>query len=87
MERALEVERQAKPVESGKDKENGMTEVMTTRYCLRRELGVCLRDRSVSPERRKLFCPPLTIATGPHKFRLDFDCARCEMRVSIPVKD
>lgn len=87
MERALEVERQAKPVESGKDKENGMTEVMTTRYCLRRELGVCLRDRSVSPKRRKLFCPPLTIATGPHKFRLDFDCARCEMRVSIPVKD
>ncbi|MDE5789927.1 MAG: U32 family peptidase [Muribaculaceae bacterium] len=54
--------------------------VMTTRYCLRRELGCCKK----SPVNKKLFgrlSEPLTIATGPNVFRLDFDCKRCEMNV------
>lgn len=56
--------------------------VMTTRYCLRRELGCCLKDKRVSKEKITRFSGPLTISTGPHRFRLDFDCANCEMNVT-----
>ncbi|MDE7401912.1 MAG: U32 family peptidase [Muribaculaceae bacterium] len=56
-------------------------EVMTTRYCLRRELGVCLKDKKADNNRRKRFAPPLTITTGPHTFNLEFDCVNCEMKV------
>lgn len=59
----------------------GESVVMTTRYCLRRELGCCLKDRTVSPERRNRYAGPLTITTGPNRFRLDFDCANCEMNL------
>ena len=52
--------------------------VMTTRYCMLRELGACQRDCKDSAIRRR-FKQPLTITTGPHTFRLAFDCARCEM--------
>ncbi|MDE6410689.1 MAG: U32 family peptidase [Muribaculaceae bacterium] len=57
--------------------------VMTTRYCLRRELGCCKK----SPLNKKLFgllSEPLTIATGPNIFRLEFDCNKCEMNVIHP---
>lgn len=67
-------------------RDSEFVEVMTTRYCMRRELGVCLRDPKVSQERRKRYSQPLTITTGPHRFQLDFDCARCEMRVLKPTK-
>lgn len=74
---AIEVERPA-----------GETVVMTTRYCLRRELGCCLKDPSVLQSRRARYEAPLTISTGPHTFRLDFDCRRCEMNViTIPNPD
>lgn len=56
-------------------------EVMTTRYCLRRELGACLRDKNVTEEKKSLFTAPLKINTGPHTFRLEFDCKNCEMHV------
>ena len=52
--------------------------VMTTRYCMLRELGACQRDCKDSAIRRR-FKQPLTITTGPHTFRLAFDCAGCEM--------
>ncbi len=55
------------------------TPVMTTRYCIRRELGVCLRDKTVSAAKKARYAEPLYISTGPHVFRLSFDCARCEM--------
>ena len=56
-------------------------EVMTTRYCLLRELGACRRDCR-DPRLRSRFAEPLTITTGPHTFRLSFDCARCEMTLT-----
>lgn len=52
--------------------------VMTTRYCMLRELGACQRDCK-DPAIRRRFRQPLTITTGPHTFRLAFDCACCEM--------
>lgn len=54
----------------------GETWVMTTRYCIRRELGACLREKSGS--RMKA---PLCLIHGNSRWRLDFDCARCRMEV------
>ena len=55
--------------------------VMTTRYCVRRELGACLR----TPEGASLK-GPLTLTAdiaGDRRLtlRLDFDCAACRMKV------
>ena len=48
--------------------------VMRMRYCLRREIGQCLRER---PDYRgRLF-----IETGRSRYELMFDCKRCEMSV------
>lgn len=51
--------------------------VMTTRYCLRRELGRCL----ATAEGRR-WRGPLTIADNAgNTFRIDFDCGRCMMNL------
>ena len=51
-------------------------QVMTTRYCLRRELGACMR----TPDSQKLVTP-LTLKSGNLFYRLDFDCKNCRMKV------
>ncbi|MBR1838735.1 MAG: U32 family peptidase [Bacteroidaceae bacterium] len=51
--------------------------IMTCRYCLRRELGACLKEGGASslPE-------PLSLRLSDGRaFDLRFDCHRCEMRV------
>ncbi len=53
--------------------------VMTTRYCLRRELGACLK----TPGGKKLPTPMFLRAQGVD-YRLDFDCAKCCMNVILP---
>lgn len=50
------------------------TRVMTTRHCILRELGLCLRGRE-----GKKIKTPLSIESGDIRFTLEFDCARCEM--------
>lgn len=50
-------------------------QLMTTKFCLRRQLGLCKKGKEVEP----LF---LEDAEG-HKFRLEFDCARCEMSLFL----
>lgn len=54
--------------------------VMTTRYCLRRELGACLRTKQGDRLPRELYlrAPGVT-------YRLDFDCADCRMKVVLPA--
>ncbi|MCM1293336.1 MAG: U32 family peptidase [Bacteroides sp.] len=52
------------------------TRVMTTRYCLRRELGCCLR----TPEGSKMPAE-LYLQSGPMRFKLHFDCANCRMHM------
>lgn len=52
------------------------TQVMVTRYCLRREMGACLKNK----EGRKL-PSPLYLTSEGKRFRLDFDCRECRMRV------
>lgn len=50
--------------------------VMTTRYCLRKELGKCLKDPSGKDWRG-----PLTLISANTRLRLDFDCKNCRMQV------
>lgn len=51
--------------------------VMTTRYCLRREMGACLLDKvGADTLPRELY---LRAPIGD--FRLDFDCRNCEMHL------
>lgn len=53
-------------------------EVMCTRYCLRRELGYCLKTSGRDRMPRKLY-----LRSGDVRLRLDFDCAACRMRVMM----
>lgn len=50
--------------------------LMTTRHCILRELGMCKKDKKISP-----FKEPLTISSGNYKFNLKFNCKDCEMQV------
>ena len=55
------------------------TRLMTTRYCLRRELGCCIRDG-----RGEALVEPLTLRhNGMPALRLHFDCRNCEMHVIL----
>lgn len=47
--------------------------VMTTRYCLRREIGACLKARGAAAIKGPLFLR----GSGFH-YRLDFDCSACQ---------
>lgn len=48
--------------------------VMRSSYCIRREIGECLREH---PRLRG----DLYIERGTRRYRLEFDCARCEMNL------
>jgi putative protease len=53
--------------------------VMTTRYCLRRQLDACL----TSHRSARTLKEPLRITDGRHTYRLEFDCRECRMRVIL----
>lgn len=73
------VQRIRPAVECGGIPENN--EVMTTRYCILRELGVCKKSRKKGDDVK--YSEPMTITTGPNNYRLAFDCSNCEMRVFV----
>lgn len=50
--------------------------VMTTRYCLLREMGLCLKKHPGAVKQ------PLTLTSNYKSFRLGFDCKRCEMSLT-----
>lgn len=50
-------------------------ELMRSKYCIRHELGLCLRDRSTG-HRGALF-----LLNNGRRLPLRFDCAACEMAV------
>lgn len=56
--------------------QKGEVQVMTTRYCLRRELGACLRTPGAAKLPRGLY---LDAPAG--RLRLEFDCANCQMNI------
>ncbi len=55
--------------------------VMTTRYCLRRELGACLKSPGASS-----LPSPLFLQAAGIRYRLDFDCDNCSMKVIAPAR-
>ncbi len=61
-------------IETAPKKEDELV-VMTTKYCLRRELGACLKEKNGTKLPRPLF-----LKNDSGLYRLDFDCARCGMR-------
>lgn len=56
--------------------------VMTTKYCLKFELGWCPKQQSQTPLHEPLFL------VGTHdRFQLHFDCTVCEMQLSVAKKE
>ena len=53
--------------------------VMTTRYCLRRELGACRLDKKA----RRSLPEPLFLRTSGALLRVECDCKSCEMRLYL----
>lgn len=53
--------------------------VMTTRYCLRRELGACLKDKKAQNK----LPSPIFLRNGKTLLKVNCDCSRCEMTISI----
>ncbi len=57
----------------------GDAELMRSRYCLRYELGMCLKNPATKMR------GPLFLENNGRRFALGFDCADCEMTVSLPT--
>ena len=58
--------------------------LMTTKYCLRHELGCCLHPERWAPREGRLDIAPsdsLLLRNQNHRFRLEFDCRQCVMRI------
>lgn len=55
----------------------GELRVMSTRYCIRREFGRCLKSENGKQWRGPLYLKNLS----GRQYRLDFDCAKCHMSV------
>lgn len=51
--------------------------VMSTRHCILRELGLCLKQGHRLKQ-------PLTLESGALRLLPTFDCSRCEMHISLP---
>lgn len=56
--------------------------IMNTRYCIRRELGICKKDKI--HQRFENAREPFYLESGNIRMRLEFDCSICEMRVIKP---
>lgn len=56
--------------------------LMTTKYCLRYELGCCLRGKSESsPQLSIKPTDTLLLRNNDRRYRLEFDCQNCLMRI------
>lgn len=63
-------------IDTMEKRDTGAT-LMTCRYCIRYEMGMCLKDNPTQA-REPLF---LRGADG-RRYRLHFDCRRCEMSLT-----
>ena len=63
-------------------------ELMRSKYCIRHELGLCLKDSSTSGpssgsgQALRMTKGNLFLVNNGRRYRLGFDCARCEMTVT-----
>ena len=53
--------------------------VMHTRYCLRRELGACIKDKNAHSK----LPSPLFLRNGNTLLKIDCNCSKCEMKISL----
>ncbi len=58
---------------------SGGRELMRMKYCLRSELGIC--PRRDGGQKTSSEAPALYIVNGAQRYKLRFDCGRCEMTV------
>jgi putative protease len=57
----------------------GKARVMTTKYCVKYELGKCARfQRDTMGEK---LVEPLTLKHGENEYKLKFNCKPCEMEI------
>ena len=57
----------------------GKARVMTTKYCVKYELGKCARfQRETMGEK---LVEPLTLKNGENEYKLKFNCKPCEMEI------
>ena len=55
------------------------TQLMHTRYCLRRQLGACLKGKNANRLPRDLY-----LKTGNSLLKVNCDCQACEMTLTLP---
>lgn len=59
---------------------NTKARLMTTKYCIRYELGYCTRaHKKIMPYKEPLF-----LLQGKHRIKLEFDCLNCQMYLLQP---
>lgn len=75
---SIEAAMETKETIPGSSKTKKSRSVMTTRHCILRENGRCLKT---TPADKRDFKLPLKLRSGKDTFLLDFDCRRCEMHV------
>ena len=51
--------------------------IMTTKHCLRHEFGLCNKDVSTGKKVNK----PLYLVDNKNRYKLEFQCQRCEMKI------
>jgi len=58
--------------------------LMTTKYCLRYELGCCLQGKcDFEPKANIAPGDRLILHNNGQRFRLEFDCAECVMKIAV----
>jgi putative protease len=53
--------------------------VMFTKHCILRQLGYCKKERNAKND----WVEPLYLSSGKNRFKLEFDCKHCEIRVIL----
>ena len=71
------VEKQDKALEISTTADNQL--LMTTRYCLKYELGYCQRFQG----NKNTLAEPLYLEDQNRKYRLEFDCTNCLMKIRL----
>jgi len=70
-------------LECSKPNKNVNNVVMTTRYCIRRELNACLKDKNA----KNKLPTPLFLRNGKNLLQIICDCNNCEMNIAIAKKE
>lgn len=78
----------AEPIEHGLEQTHDYEgkALMTTKYCIRYELGSCLMGKNSQPTREPLPQGQLYLRNNKNWFQLEFDCKNCMMKLTHTQK-